>query len=395
VQVLHDGAWFEMTVRLAMPTNAPTMTPPSSLTQQMMPSSEQIATARRKLHRKAAFVILLALASYSALVFAPVGFFLRVAFMLVLVVAVVAIATGVMHDGNHGAFSASKRVNRLAGWSSDLLGASSYLWRFKHNRLHHGNTNVVGYDLDIDQVPFARLTPQQPWRPRHRYQHLYMWVLYGFLTLRWLLIADFATLIRGKQGDHPLPTKPTRRDVATIIAGKVLHVGWALVLPMFFYPWWGVLGFYLVASWLVGFLLANFFQLAHCVDRAEFFTPNAPRRGADFELHQLRTTVDIRTRIPLVGDFVRWLMGGLDHQIEHHLAPKLPHTLYPAIAPDLEAACAARGITYRVHPGLMSAVRSHARWLRQMGQPPFDHRTGPQTAEHHASARPGSGVGPC
>ena len=62
-----------------------------------------------------------------------------------------------MHDGNHGAFSTLRRVNRIAGWSSDLLGGSSFLWRFKHNTLHHGNTNVVGYDTDIDQMPFARL----------------------------------------------------------------------------------------------------------------------------------------------------------------------------------------------------------------------------------------------
>jgi linoleoyl-CoA desaturase len=341
-----------------------------TLTQLMMPTSAQIGWARRRLHRKAAFIATLAVGSYAALVFAPVGFLLRVVFALVLVIASVASATSVMHDGNHGAFSTSKRVNRIAGWSSDLLGASSFLWRFKHNRLHHGNTNVVGFDLDIDQVPFARLAPQQPWRPWHRYQHLYMWVLYGFLTLQWFVVSDYSTLLRGKQGTHPLPVKPRRRDIAMILFGKVLHLGWALVLPMFFHPWWGVLAFYLASSWLVGFLLANFFQLAHCVDRAEFFTPDAPRRGADFEMHQLRTTVDIRSRTPVVAGVVHWMMGGLDYQVEHHLAPKLPHTVYPLIAPKLEAACASRNLTYRTHESLTEAVRSHARWLRQMGKRP-------------------------
>jgi len=205
-----------------------------SLTQQMMPSSAQIARARRRLHHKAAFIAVLTVGSYGALVFAPVGFVLRVVFTMMLVVGSVAIATSVMHDGNHGAFSTSQRFNRIAGWSSDLLGASSYLWRFKHNRLHHGNTNVVGYDLDIDQVPFARLAPQQPRRPWHRYQ------------------------------------------------------------------------------------------------------------------------------------------------IEHHLAPKLPHTIYPQVAPCLEAACAERGVTYRTHPSVTDAVRSHARWLRTMGQDP--HQSPPRQA---------------
>jgi linoleoyl-CoA desaturase len=347
-------------------------TRPKSLTQQMMPSAGEIARGRRRLHYKAAFIAALAVGSYAALVFAAVGFLLRVVFALSLVVACVATATGVMHDGNHGAFSRSNRVSRLAGWSSDLLGGSSYLWRFKHNKLHHGNTNVVGYDTDIDQVPFARLAPQQKWHPWHRYQHLYMWILYGFLTLQWFVLSDFSTLVRGKVGTHRLPTTPRKGDVALVLLGKLLHVVWALALPMAFHPWWGVLGFYLVSSWLVGFLLANIFQLAHCVDRAEFFDPDAPRRGPDFELHQLRTTVDIRCKVPGLRGFVHWLMGGLDYQIEHHLAPRLPHTVYPLIAPRLQAACAERGIEYRTHHSITEAVRSHARWLRQMGRPPAD-----------------------
>lgn len=336
----------------------------------MFATADEIEQGRRRLHRKAASIGVLVLGSYTGLVFAPVGLLWRVLFAGVLVIAVVATATSVMHDGNHGAFSRSARVNRIAGWTSDLLGGSSYLWRFKHNSLHHLNTNVVGYDTDIDQAPFARLAPQQPWRPWHKYQHVYMWVLYGFLTLNWLLLSDFTTLRRGRVGDHPLPLPPRRRDVALIIAGKFLHLGWAIVIPLLFHPWWGVLAFYLFCSWSVGFLLANIFQLAHCVDLAEFLTPDAPRRGADFELHQLRTTVDIRCSVPVVRRFVRWIMGGLDCQIEHHLAPRLPHTTYALIAPRLEEACAQRDVVYRVHPSLGAAIRSHARWLRKMGQQP-------------------------
>jgi linoleoyl-CoA desaturase len=340
----------------------------------MLPTAEEIARGRRRLHRKALLIAVLGVGSYSGLVFAPVWWPLRIVFAGILVIAATATATSVMHDGNHGAFSRSPRVNRIAGWSSDLLGASSFLWRFKHNTLHHGNTNVVGYDTDIDQMPFARLAPQQPWRPWHRYQHIYMWVLYGFLTVQWFVMSDLVTLFRRRVGDHALRVPPRKRDVVLITVGKLVHLGWAIVIPLVFHPWWGVVAFYLACSWSVGFLLANVFQLAHCVDRAEFFTADAPRRGPDFELHQLRTTVDIRCRVPVVRRFVRWLMGGLDCQIEHHLAPKLPHTTYPLVAPRLEAACAERGVMYRVHPSLTAAVRSHANWLRRMGERPDPER---------------------
>lgn len=305
----------------------------------------------------------------------PLG--LRILFAFSLVVACVATATSVMHDANHGAFSRSKRVNLVFGYSSDLLGASSLLWRFKHNHLHHGNTNVFGFDNDIDQSPFARLVPEQPWRPWHRYQHIYMWVLYGFLTIQWFVAADIANMIRGKVSDHRL-NKPLRaRDVAMVMLGKVLHAAWALVIPMIWYPWWAVLAFYLAGSWLVGFMLANIFQLAHCVDRSEFFGPEARRRGGDFERHQLRVCVNVQSPTPLVRSSMRWLMGGLDYQIEHHLAPKLPHTVYPLIAPRLAAACAADGLKYRTHPSLHSAIGSHARWLRTMGRKPTPNRTRP------------------
>ncbi len=200
------------------------------------------------------------------------------------------------HDANHSSFSTSRLANRLAGYTGDLLGASSWIWRFKHNNLHHGNTNVVGIDADIDQAPFARLAPDQPWRPWHRYQHLYMWVLYGFLTLQWFLFSDFIDLKNHGIGGQRFPRQPRRRDVALLALGKLIHLTWAIAVPLMYHPWWVVLTFYVAISWSVGLLLATMFQLAHCAEPAEFFTADVPRRGPDFVAHQLRTTVDVRCR---------------------------------------------------------------------------------------------------
>jgi linoleoyl-CoA desaturase len=111
------------------------------------------------------------------------------------------------------------------------------------------------------------------------------------------------------------------------------------------------------------------FQLAHCVDVAEFDDEQAMRRGSDFYAHQLRTTVDIASPVPVLGHAFRWIVGGLDHQIEHHLAPRLPHTVYPIVAARFHRACSEAGLPYRLHPGVWAALRSHARWLRAMGRP--------------------------
>jgi linoleoyl-CoA desaturase len=314
-------------------------------------------------------IVVLAAASYGSLVFGPAALVVRLIAALVLAVAVAATGTGIMHDANHGAFCRSPRANRIVAYSADLIGASSWVWRFKHNTLHHTSTNIVGIDSDIDQAPFARLAPQQPWHRWHRYQHLYLWLLYGFLAIKWFALSDFNAVARGGFGESRFLRRPRRRDVALLAGGKVIHLGWAVLLPLAVHPWWGVLAFYLAISWVVGLILALVFQLAHCTDRVEFLEAATPDADEPFELRQLRTTADIRCSFPIVGSFVRWLMGGLDHQIEHHLAPRLPHTVYARMAVDLERLCGERNLPYHVHPSLCAALAAHGRWLAYLGHP--------------------------
>lgn len=336
-----------------------------------LPSPAEERSARRGLHLKALVTATLVLVSYFVLVVSDVSLWLRLTAAAALVSSLIAVATGIMHDANHGSFSKRRWVNGALSYTSDALGASSWLWRMQHNGFHHGNTNVAGFDADIALAPLARLAPSQRWRWWHRAQHVYIWPLYGFLALKNLLASDFVTLARGRM-EQPLPKAVTTAVVVRVAAGKLVHVGWAIGLPLLFNPWWTVLLFYVGCSWVIGFVLAITFQLAHCVDRTEFPEVDAPRRGEDFVGHQLRTTCDIDNSMPVGGWFLRWLMGGLDHQIEHHLAPRLPHTAYRQVAVRFRALCRLNGVEYRLHRSVWSAVRSHARWLRRMGLHPVE-----------------------
>ena len=38
----------------------------------------------------------------------------------------------IQHDGNHGAFAESRILNRLAGWTLDLISASAFTWEVQH-----------------------------------------------------------------------------------------------------------------------------------------------------------------------------------------------------------------------------------------------------------------------
>jgi linoleoyl-CoA desaturase len=336
----------------------------------VLPTARELAAARRRLHAKAVVIVAADLVGYSALVVRHVPFMGRLAGAVLLVHALLATATGIMHDANHGSFARRRWVNQTLAYSADLLGASSWLWRFQHNELHHRHTNVEGVDNDIDQAPFARLSPAQEWRPWHRWQHVYLWPLYGFLALQWFVASDWRAIAAGGMGTQRFRTRLRPADVARLAAGKIVHAGWALALPMVWHAWWVVVCWYVVCSWLMGFGLAVVFQVAHCVGDADFVVHDIRLRGDDFVRHQLRTTVDVRLGRGPLGAYLGFLSGGLAFQVEHHLAPKVPHTHYPAMARRVRAMCEANGLRHRVHRSPLAALVSHQRWLRAMGARP-------------------------
>jgi linoleoyl-CoA desaturase len=281
--------------------------------------------------------------------------------------AVAALGFNTGHDGNHGASSPSKGVNRALGAMFDLLGASSYVWRFKHNVLHHSYPNVHGLDDDIDLGPLCRMSRHQAHLPYHRLQHFYMWALYGLIMPKWHLFDDFLAVARGRVGDTPLP-RPHGLDLAVFVGGKVVFVGWSVLLPSFFHPVSTVLFFYLFVAAVTGLALSVVFQLAHSNDETESFVQGEAEGGGELEwaVHQVETTANFARRNRLLT----WYVGGLNHQVEHHLFPRISHVHLPLIADEVEQVCREHGVRYREHPTFPSAIASHYRWLRSLSLPP-------------------------
>jgi len=65
---------------------------------------------------------------------------------------------------------------------------------------------------------------------------------------------------------------------------------------------------------------------------------------------------------------MRWYLGGLNHQIEHHLFPRVPHTLHPELAAIVRQTASDCGVAYHAHPTIRTALRSHTAWLKHMGR---------------------------
>jgi linoleoyl-CoA desaturase len=271
------------------------------------------------------------------------------------------IGFNVAHDGSHEAFSSRRFVNRLAANALDLLGGSSCVWRVKHNRLHHSAPNVVGTDDDIDIAPFGRLAPGQRHRWFHRFQHFYLWPLYGLLPLKWQLVDDFRAVATGRVGSHVF-RRPRGLSLAAFVGGKAVFFGLAVGMPALFHPLWLVLCVYGATSLVLGVTLSVVFQLAHCVEEAEF--PAAGAGETDWAKRQIVSTVDFAPGNRLLT----WYLGGLNYQVEHHLFPRVCHALYPRLSAAVREVCREHGVEHRANPTLWSALRSHYRWLRRMGR---------------------------
>lgn len=317
-----------------------------------------------RMYVKTAVLLLWFVASYVLLVFAATSWWQATLLSLSLALAMAGIGFSIQHDANHGAYSDHRAVNRLMRWTLDMLGASSYVWRVKHNQSHHTYTNLAGGDDDINLGPLARFSPAQPRYRFHRVQQFYIWVLYGLLMLKWHFVSDYKNIARARIARNRF-VRPRGWDLVGLVGGKVFFYSWALVVPALFHPWWVVLVCYAGTSAVLSLILSVVFQLAHCVEEAEFPepTPGTHQLPDAWAVHQVQTTVDFARGNRLLT----WYVGGLNFQIEHHLFPRICHVHYPRISEIVQAVSGELGVRYTAHEGFLGALSSHWRWLRRMG----------------------------
>lgn len=278
---------------------------------------------------------------------------------------VAGIGFAVAHDALHGAYSRRGWINSLVGHSFDILGASGYLWQFSHNRIHHTWTNVPGADEDIIVSPLLRLSPDAQHRPVHKAQHIFAWFLYGLITLNWVVYKDWMQYFTKSYGPFENIRHPKWRFVQ-LVFWKMVNIGWMVVLPLMFLPITlpqFLLG-YLTVHFVGGFVLSIVFQLAHVVEFAEY--PRVSDEGKlpyGFHEHQLRTTANFAVE----NKFLTWYVGGLNHQIEHHLFPRICSRHYQALGPIVKRVAEKHGVPYHVEPTFRAGIRSHYRRLKNLG----------------------------
>lgn len=327
-------------------------------------ANKQNRFATTDVYLKGFFVIATFISTYILLVFFVDGIWEGIIVSILMGFALVGIGVNLQHDGSHNAYSEHRWLNRGIAMTADFIGASSYFWRWKHNRIHHPFTNVFHFDTDIDFGILGRVAPAADRYWFHRWQHLYIWVFYGFLVMKWQLFDDFYSMVRARLGNHRI-SRPTGFDLIVFIVGKSLFFSYAFIIPLTLHPVGHVIFFYFLTTFIAGLTLSLIFVLPHCCGDSEFPEPNKDTGQIENPraIHQVRVTVDFMRNNPVVT----WLVGGLNYHREHHLFPGVCHVHYSKIAALIDDLCVEFGIPHKEHRSYAAGIASHYRWLRRMG----------------------------
>lgn len=320
-----------------------------------------------KIYIKTVFMTLLYLGPWILLISGLVSsVFLVMACWFAMGLGMSGLGMATMHDANHGSFSKNQKVNRFFGNSLYLLGGFPPNWRYQHNTLHHGFTNIEGHDEDIAPPGILRFSPHRPLKKMHRYQHIYAWFFYSLMTISWIIATDFTRIKRYKGMGAKLGSRGFNKLYVDLIISKVVYYSLFLVVPLLTVPiaWYWIIAGFLLMHFTSGLMLSTIFQTAHVVPTSEYPVPDGNGElDNNWTIHQLYTTCDYSPKSVIFS----WLVGGLNYQVEHHLFPYISHIHYKDISKIVQAKAREYGLPYHVNKSFATAVWQHIKMLKLLG----------------------------
>lgn len=298
---------------------------------------------------------------------APIHIWIAGTMVIIMGIGEAGIGMSVMHDAAHGALSNKAWVNKLFASTMYLLGSNTFNWQIQHNIMHHTFTNIYQYDQDIETKAALRLCEHAPKKKHHRFQHIYAFFLYGMMTLSKLVTDIFQLIAYNKAGITKEQKHRPNIELLRICFLKIIYFSIIIGLPLLItsYKWWQVFIGFSILHITAGIIMSTIFQMAHVVEGAKQPTPN--KHGiieTEWMVHQLLTTSDFSRNNAILN----WYAGGLNFQIEHHLFPNICHIHYKHIAPIVEKTAKQYDLKYNLKPTFLSALNSHIKRLKKLGQ---------------------------
>lgn len=254
------------------------------------------------------------------------------------------------HDAAHRQVFASVHGNERAALAlSGLAGMSYGWWQQKHTR-HHGNPNTEGKDPDIVSgvLAFTPAVVSGLRGVRRWFAGRQGWAFFPLLLLEGLNLH-----VQGVR--HVMRRGPVEHRW-TEVGMQVVRLGGYPALVLWVLPLGQACAFLAVQVGLFGLYMGASFAPNH-----KGMAIIAPGTTVDFLRRQVLTSRNIRG-----GRLTSAAMGGLNHQVEHHLFPSMPRANLRRAQPVVEAFCARHGVPY-TQVGLLSSYATVVRYLNRVG----------------------------
>jgi fatty acid desaturase/predicted heme/steroid binding protein len=277
-----------------------------------------------------------------------------------------------MHDACHAAIGYNQTwwnvMNRL---TMEWIGGGAVMsWYHQHVLGHHIYTNIMGSDPDmpfLSEGDLRFLVKQQKWKSLYKYQHIYMPILYGGLSLKFR-IQDFTWTFGSEKNGH-IPVNPlSKAEWAHFLLTKSFFAFYRILAPIIFFgfPATTVLAYFFIIELITGYWLAFNFQVSHISTEALFpcEVKYEPHLAKEWAVIQVLTSVDYGHHSFLQT----FLSGALNYQTVHHLFPGISQYHYPAIAPIVKDVCKKYKLPFNELPGFYEAFSAHLSYLKEMGK---------------------------
>ncbi len=220
---------------------------------------------------------------------------------------------------------------------------------------HHAHPNDGDHDQDARSgSPWVRFHPALPHRVWHVANAFATVAMMSLVTAQWF-VTDFEYLRAGRMLSFPFfcPRSMLATQLAFKTSWLLLHVAlpWAMQGPACMLA--GLAVFMVVLA----YLLAGTFIVNHIQDG------HVPPPGQHWAVQQVLASSNWAAGSVACNLAV----GGLNHQIEHHLFPAMSPYCYPHIASVVRAACEAHGLPYRTFASYPAALLGTLRHLHALG----------------------------
>lgn len=258
----------------------------------------------------------------------------------------------VAHDIAHRQVFRLRRTSEVSGRIAGNagIGMGYGWWQDKHTR-HHANPNHE--DLDPDIAPDLLVWSQKQARAATGLPRL-LGRSQAFLFFPLLLLEGFNLHVSGLRSLADRSVKARTLEGTLLIGHCAVYLtALFLVLP----PGMAV-AFLAVHQCLFGAYLGSIFAPNH-----KGMPILTGKDRPDFLRRQVLTSRNVRG-----GRFTDIMLGGLNHQIEHHLFPSMPSPNLRRARVIVRRYCEELGVAY-LETGLVTSYRQTLRSLHQAGAP--------------------------